>query len=79
MDDAISLFNEIVSTLLKEEKKKPVADYVPTNKLYEDLDLSLNAEPIDDAQFKSALEKLVLKTPRTATNAFFNQLFDPKY
>ncbi|MFT5765592.1 MAG: glutamate/tyrosine decarboxylase-like PLP-dependent enzyme [Saprospiraceae bacterium] len=75
MDDAISLFNEIVSTLLKEEKKKPVADYVPTNKLYEDLDLSLNAEPIDDAQFKSALEKLVLKTPRTATNAFFNQLF----
>ena len=75
MKDTLSIFNEIVNALLEDEKEKPVADYISTNELYEKLDLSLNAEPIDDTQFNSILEKLVLKTPRTATNAFFNQLF----
>ena len=75
MDDSLSLFNEIVDTLLNDEKRKPVADYLSTADLYKELDLTLNEEPLDDTQFKATLEKLVLKTPRTATNAFFNQLF----
>jgi glutamate/tyrosine decarboxylase-like PLP-dependent enzyme len=75
MKDTLLMFNEIVNTLLEDEDEKTVADYISTNELYEKLDLSLNREPIDDRRFKSILKDLVLKTPRTATNAFFNQLF----
>jgi sulfinoalanine decarboxylase/sulfinoalanine decarboxylase/aspartate 1-decarboxylase len=39
------------------------------------LDLSLSEDGIPDEEFERALKDLVLKTPRTATNAFFNQLF----
>jgi sulfinoalanine decarboxylase/sulfinoalanine decarboxylase/aspartate 1-decarboxylase len=39
------------------------------------LDLSLSEDGIPDEEFELALKDLVLKTPRTATNAFFNQLF----
>lgn len=75
MQKDISIFNEIVQTLLKDEQNKPVADYISAEKLFEELDLSLSNEPINDEQFKESLKQLVLTTPRTATNAFFNQLF----
>lgn len=75
MRNTLDQFNSIVKDLLEDEQSNPVAEFVPSNELYENLDLSLNESGIPDKEFESALKDLVFKTPRTATNAFFNQLF----
>lgn len=75
MQKEISVFNELVKTLLEDEQKQPVAKHIPADKVFQELDLSLSSNPINEDELKKALEKLVLATPRTATNAFFNQLF----
>lgn len=75
MKEALSLFQEIVGALLEDETVHPVAEYVPSKTLYETMDLSLGDEPLDRETFKAALKNLILKAPRTATKAFFNQLF----
>lgn len=75
MEKSLALFQQIVGQLLIDEEKNPMAEHVPSGELYDQLDLSLSDEPIDDERFEKALTDLVMKTPRTATNAFFNQLF----
>jgi sulfinoalanine decarboxylase/sulfinoalanine decarboxylase/aspartate 1-decarboxylase len=52
-----------------------VAEFVASDELYDTLDLALTENGMSDEAFYSALKDLVFKTPRTATNAFFNQLF----
>lgn len=75
MKNTIELFNKLVEELLQDEAGKPVADHIPSADLYETLDLSLDEEPIDAERYEEALRQLILATPRTATPAFFNQLF----
>ncbi len=75
MKEDLKIFNQIVETLLADEKTYPVATIIDPNKMYEQLDLTLQDAPMVDQQFKETLEKLVLHTPKTATNLFFNQLF----
>ncbi len=75
MKKSLSQFQTIVEELLKDEVENPMADHIPANELFDRLDLSLEEEPIDEERFDKALTELVMKTPRTATNAFFNQLF----
>lgn len=75
MQKEVAVFIELVNTLLKDEQDNPVSEYIPAEELFEKLDLSLSDQPINESEFKLVLEKLVLTTPRTATNAFFNQLF----
>ena len=75
MNNVLEIFERIVNELIEEERKSPVSDYVPSDELYSTLDLSLNMEGMQDETFEQALKELVLKTPRTATSGFFNQLF----
>jgi sulfinoalanine decarboxylase len=69
------LFNELVEVLINEEEKHPVADRIEAKKLYYSIDLSLNASAMVDEEFKSVLKDVLVSTPKTATNLFFNQLF----
>lgn len=75
MDENLKEFITITQKLTQDEKKQAVANHIPSSALFDTLDLSLSDEGIDDEKFMKALEELVLATPRTATNAFFNQLF----
>ena len=75
MQKALDIFQEITQALLVDEQKNPVAEYIPSDVVYDKLDLRLTEDGTDMDQFKSALKELVLAAPRTATNAFFNQLF----
>ncbi len=75
MHNTLKQFNKIVKQLLEDEAIQAVAEHVPSEALYDSVDLSLNEDGISDEAFEKALTDLVLKTPRTATNAFFNQLF----
>ncbi len=69
------LFNELVEVLIAEEFENPVAERIDSNKLYDSIDLSLNDDGMIDDEFKSLLSNVLVSTPKTATNLFFNQLF----
>lgn len=71
----LELFNTLVNELLTDEDKNPVTQPINPEELYQTLDLKLTDEPTVDADFTSTLKSLVLQTPKTATNLFFNQLF----
>lgn len=71
----LSLFNELVEVLLNEETQHPVADRIEADELYNTVDLSLQSSPMVDDEFKSVLKEVLVSTPKTATNLFFNQLF----
>jgi len=71
----LNLFNELVEVLLSEEENHPVADRIDSNELYETIDLSLNDNAMLDDEFKNVLREVIISTPKTATNLFFNQLF----
>ena len=75
LNSDINLFNELVEVLLKEEEKSPVAKRIDSNKLLETINLSLNDSGLVDEEFKSLLKEVLISTPKTATNLFFNQLF----
>ncbi len=71
----LALFNELVGVLINEEEKNPVAERIDSSKLYDSIDLSLNESPMIDEEFTSVLRNVLISTPKTATNLFFNQLF----
>jgi len=71
----LALFNELAEALINEEEKNPVAERIDSNKLYDSIDLSLNQSAMIDGEFTSVLRKVLISTPKTATNLFFNQLF----
>ena len=75
INNDLALFNELVEVLINEEKRNPVADRIDANKLYDSIDLSLNKSGMVDEEFKSVLRDVLISTPKTATNLFFNQLF----
>ncbi|RYM35750.1 aminotransferase class V-fold PLP-dependent enzyme [Brumimicrobium glaciale] len=75
MEEALAVFQSIASELLADEKVNSVVDYIPADQLFDKLDLSLIDQPIDDETHLRKLKELVMATPRTATNAFFNQLY----
>src|SRR5690554_3679753 len=75
MEKALAVFQSIAAELLADEKVNPVVDYIPADQLFDRLDLSLNDQPIDDETHLKKLKELVMARPRTATNAFFNELY----
>ncbi len=75
MEKALQLFQRIAKDLLEDESKKRVSDYIPSDELYNKLDLELQQDPLSKEEFEEALKELVFASPRTATPAFFNQLF----
>ncbi|MEM9600236.1 MAG: pyridoxal-dependent decarboxylase, partial [Pseudomonadota bacterium] len=75
MKQSLDMFNRIVSALLADEAVKPVADHLPVSELDDRLDLALGRDGVDAAHLEQSLKDLILASPRTATPAFFNQLF----
>ncbi len=75
MRNILQLFDRVTKELLEDEGKNPVAEFVPSDELYERVNLGLSRKGISEEEFEEVLKDLVMKTPRTATNAFFNQLF----
>lgn len=75
LNNDLILFNELVEVLLNEEENHPVAKRIDSNVLYNTIDLSLNKTAMVDDTFKKVLKEVLIATPKTATNLFFNQLF----
>jgi len=75
MQQSLEIFDRLVRALLADEAQNPVAEYIASANLYERLDLKLQKDGISAAELEASLKDLIFTTPRTATNAFFNQLF----
>lgn len=75
MREDINLFSELCDILFEEEAKHPVAKPISTSELFNTIDLSLNAEGVVDSKLKQVLKSVIESTPKTASTAFFNQLF----
>lgn len=75
MHNDIALFSELCDALFKEEINQPVAKPIPTSRLYNELDLSLNRYGVIDDDLKKILKEVIKSTPKTASKSFFNQLF----
>jgi glutamate/tyrosine decarboxylase-like PLP-dependent enzyme len=71
----LTLFNNIVNQLLEEEAQNPVTKPIPTDILENSVDLTLNEAPMELEDFNDSINNLVLKTPKTSSPLFFNQLF----
>ncbi|WCO01101.1 pyridoxal phosphate-dependent decarboxylase family protein [Psychroserpens ponticola] len=75
MHNDLKLFIELAEFLISEETNNPVAVPIDAKTLYNTIDLELRDEPTIDDAFKNTLKDIVKSTPKTASKAFFNQLF----
>ena len=75
LSNDLILFNELFEVLLNEEENHPVAKRIDSDVLYETIDLSLHKYALVDDAFKKVIKDVLIATPKTATNLFFNQLF----
>ena len=75
MHEDLEMFNELAEILLNEERNEPVAERIEATALYQELDLSLDENPVINDTFKEILKEIIISTPKTASNRFFNQLF----
>ena len=71
----LDVFNQIAKALLTDEKENPISAIIPPNELSAKLSIELNEEAIPDSVFEKALKEIILKTPKTSSKLFFNQLF----
>jgi len=79
MKEDLNIFLKITEKLLAAEIAEPVLKPIAVEDVLENIDLTLQDEPMLDHEFAANLEKLVLTTPRTATKLFFNQLFGGRH
>lgn len=75
MHKELETFVEIVKSLLQDEIDNPVSEVISPESLSTELDLTLTDTGISDETFKTLLEDVVLKTPKTCSTYFFNQLY----
>jgi sulfinoalanine decarboxylase/sulfinoalanine decarboxylase/aspartate 1-decarboxylase len=71
----LQTFTHIFDALRQDEIDNPLAESIEPEALLKILDLSLGDEPMPDDAFNENLKELVLKTPKTTSNRFYNQLF----
>lgn len=75
LDSDLKEFQNLIQQLLKAEQDEPVVPPIPPDSLKEHFDLSLSQKGLDEETFYQLLQQVVLKTPRTNSRLFFNQLF----
>jgi sulfinoalanine decarboxylase/sulfinoalanine decarboxylase/aspartate 1-decarboxylase len=75
MKSDLSTFMKLAQGLIVDEDKHPVSTRIPAHMLKETLSISLCEDGIDEDNFTKILKEVVLATPKTSSNLFFNQLF----
>jgi sulfinoalanine decarboxylase/sulfinoalanine decarboxylase/aspartate 1-decarboxylase len=79
IQEDLKIFNELIEEFLKEEINNPISDVILPTDIESKLDLSLNDKGMITSEFKSTLNKLILGTPKSSSNLFFNQLFGGRH
>jgi sulfinoalanine decarboxylase len=71
----LELFNELITVFLEDELQNPISGYIKPKEVEKVLDIKLGKEGVSDNELKKLLKKLILKTPKSSSKLFFNQLF----
>ena len=71
----LAFFNELIAIFLDDEKQNPVTEYIDPAQLRKVVDIKLAEEGIGDDELKSSLKNLLLKSTKSSSKLFFNQLF----
>ena len=71
----LELFNELIAVFLEDELQNPISGYIKPKEVEKVLDIKLGKEGVSDDELKNLLKKLILKTPKSSSKLFFNQLF----
>tara|TARA_B100001142_G_scaffold125620_1_gene127527 strand:- start:18949 stop:20337 length:1389 start_codon:yes stop_codon:yes gene_type:complete len=75
----LALFNELINIFLEKEQKNPVSKYIKPEDLGRQIDIKLGNAPLDNSNFKKSLKELLLKSPKSSSKLFFNQLFGGRH
>ena len=75
----LALFNELINIFLEEEQKAPVSKYIKPEDLNKQIDIKLGKYPLEKSSFKKSLKELLLKSPKSSSKLFFNQLFGGRH
>jgi sulfinoalanine decarboxylase/sulfinoalanine decarboxylase/aspartate 1-decarboxylase len=79
LKEDLTTFIDIAEALILDEEQHPVTKVIPTNELYQTLDIALKDEPLEEEEMKALLKDVVLNTPKTSGKRFFNQLFGGRH
>ena len=75
----IALFNELSSFFLEDEQKNPVTEYIKPSEVNKIIDISLNKSGTSEKKYKNILKELLLKSTKSSSKLFFNQLFGGRH
>ena len=75
----LALFNELVTDFLEEETENPVAKYISPTRLSKELDIRLDSEGTAESELKNSLKELLLRSTKSSSKMFFNQLFGGRH
>lgn len=75
MEKTLADFQLLAKALLEDEKQNPVVDFIPSQQLFDTIDLSLEDDPMDEEAYLQKLKEVIFASTRTSTNGFFNQLY----
>ena len=79
INEDLQVFNKLALEFLKDEKINPIAPQIEIEELKKEIDIKLNYEPTDSTKYINILKSIVLKTPKTSSKLFFNQLFGGRH
>ena len=74
LSNDLNIFNSLAQSLIKDEERG-VVNQIDPKELLKIFNISLEENPISDEELKESLNHLILSTPKTSGNLFFNQLF----
>ena len=73
------LFNELITVFLEDELQNPVTEYISPKNINKVLDIKLGKEGAAYDKFKNSLKQLLLKSSKSSSRLFFNQLFGGRH
>jgi len=75
MNHVLNKTFEIAEKYISDHESRPVLPYQSPEKMAQRLDLHLGEEGMSETHFFQLLEQIILATPKTAGEGFYNQLF----
>ena len=73
--DDLNTFLSLATDLIHDEKKKGIAEKIDPKNLLKRFDIALSNNGIEEEALIESLKDIIINTPKTSSNLFFNQLF----
>ena len=75
----LKLFNQLAHDFIEEETNNPISKYLDPNNAKKELDFKLTEEGVSDDYLVKCLKNILLRTPKSSSRLFFNQLYGGRH